>query len=902
MILRSITVQGWRCFLSPVTVGPFDPSLNILFAPNACGKTTLFEALRRALLDNHKVGGKDIEAIRSWGRELTPTVQVLFDHQGDTFRITKRFLDQPFSKLEREEKGRLVPLAEGLSADERVRAVLTRNGPVKGLSRSEHWGLAQVLWAPQGDLSLVSLSGEVLADIRTSLGVQVGGTGPVEKLIEARYAQFFTPGGKLRTGDKAPRLVHLNGDLQKALKMRADASKRLEDFDDLSRKVRDLQLKSSQARYEAEEIQRVLAIHQARAEAYRQLLSEKKEREARLSALEARFRQLKQQQEGLHYLREELGMARTNLEKNSRDLPLQKREMEELQRAANTSKVALEDARLGRKKVDLAQEAADDASAFLVHKNQSGDLIRRLDKIQETQREFLSAREERSRLNAPTSRELTVLRKGVSERNEARLRLENALITLEIVPEAAGCAEVLTGEQTGPISLSQGIPTLIKGSPEVAVHLPGVARIRARGPAGSIGDLRKNLDQAEKRIRKLAEPYGLVPLEELERREEQARELDARLGEHGTRLETLLAGETAEVLQGKLTLLETRITTILTKYPDWENHLPNSDRLQQEFQAIKERFVLEVERAEGEWEKAQISLSEATSRISNLEGDLARNQNQAQSLEAKLANLLKEVGDEKTLAEVIARTGLEFEGARAGLEEAEKKLAGYEEDPLIILERLQKRLDAAWDTSRRALGDEKITEGELRQLGGQGAYSLLVRAEEEAATLERELAAETLQVKAVRLLFDTLNECRSEMTAGLVAPVEQKANYLLQRIAGRRPGPLKLNEGLDTPEVLPDQSGPGVALDQVSGGEREQIYLATRLALAELLALNERQLVVLDDVLTFTDAARMGRVLDVLEESAQRLQILIITCHPERYRGLNMAKFFDLEEIIKTAA
>lgn len=83
-------------------------------------------------------------------------------------------------------------------------------------------------------------------------------------------------------------------------------------------------------------------------------------------------------------------------------------------------------------------------------------------------------------------------------------------------------------------------------------------------------------------------------------------------------------------------------------------------------------------------------------------------------------------------------------------------------------------------------------------------------------------------------------------------------------------------------------------MDQVSGGEREQIYLATRLALAELLALNERQLVVLDDVLTFTDAARMARVLDVLEESAQRLQILIITCHPDRYRGLNGAKFFDL--------
>ena len=97
MILQSITVQGWRCFLNPITVGPFDPALNILFAPNACGKTTLFEALRRALLDNHKVGGKDIEAIKPWGRDLAPTVQVLFENQGERLRITKRFLEQPFS-------------------------------------------------------------------------------------------------------------------------------------------------------------------------------------------------------------------------------------------------------------------------------------------------------------------------------------------------------------------------------------------------------------------------------------------------------------------------------------------------------------------------------------------------------------------------------------------------------------------------------------------------------------------------------------------------------------------------------------------------------------------------------------------------------------------------------------
>jgi uncharacterized protein YhaN len=59
---------------------------------------------------------------------------------------------------------------------------------------------------------------------------------------------------------------------------------------------------------------------------------------------------------------------------------------------------------------------------------------------------------------------------------------------------------------------------------------------------------------------------------------------------------------------------------------------------------------------------------------------------------------------------------------------------------------------------------------------------------------------------------------------------------------------------------------------------------------------------VLDDVLTATDAARLARILTILEEAAQRLQVLIITCHPERYRGLDGAQFFDLEAMLHDGA
>jgi uncharacterized protein YhaN len=160
---------------------------------------------------------------------------------------------------------------------------------------------------------------------------------------------------------------------------------------------------------------------------------------------------------------------------------------------------------------------------------------------------------------------------------------------------------------------------------------------------------------------------------------------------------------------------------------------------------------------------------------------------------------------------------------------------------------------------------------------------------------------EGLRVAALKLLHDTVAQCRTEALDAVAAPVEIAATRILQRISGRRLGPVQLGTAFEPGHVVPEAMGESVAVDHISGGEREQVYLATRLALAEVLARGERQLVVLDDVLTATDAGRLARVMGVLEEAAQRLQLLILTCHPERYRGLEGASFIDLELAIRGA-
>jgi len=206
---------GQYSFIKNTRIGPFSEGLNVLHAPTGTGKSSVFEALLRGFFDGHRVAGKEAEAIRPWGRSLAPTVSIEFVNEEKEYRLTKRFLDQPSALLERREKDHFIPLSEGDAADQQIREILRGSAPGRGLTRSDNWGLAQILWVPQAELTLPKFSGDILFDIRSSLGVQVSGPGgdTLEQRIADAYIQIFTSTGKLKTGKDAPSVVSLQNQL-----------------------------------------------------------------------------------------------------------------------------------------------------------------------------------------------------------------------------------------------------------------------------------------------------------------------------------------------------------------------------------------------------------------------------------------------------------------------------------------------------------------------------------------------------------------------------------------------------------------------------------------------------------------------------------------------------------------
>ena len=101
--------------------------------------------------------------------------------------------------------------------------------------------------------------------------------------------------------------------------------------------------------------------------------------------------------------------------------------------------------------------------------------------------------------------------------------------------------------------------------------------------------------------------------------------------------------------------------------------------------------------------------------------------------------------------------------------------------------------------------------------------------------------------------------------------------------------------------VQPQGCSAKSTVDQMSAGEQEQIYFATRLALAEVLAEKERQVLVLDDPLVNTDTDRLARVLELIAEKSAHLQFLILTCHPGRYLELPHAVSRSMDKLADTA-
>lgn len=899
MILRKLTVGGWRCFTEEVELGPFAPGLNLVHARNGSGKSTLFEALRRGLLDSHTLAGKEIDSIRPWGRELSPKVVVEFEHAGQTNRVRKRFLDAKESRLERLESGTFRAVAEGRAADEETRDILTKDAPGRGAFKQEHWGIAQVLWAPQGSLALPSLTDGLVGAIRTALGQEVEDAGgPLEERIGEAYLSIFTKTGRVA---KNSTLQQLQDALASAGERVTSAEALLQDYQKAASLVEELRSTAGAARQREDVLTARVAEARTRASAYNGVRGEVERLQSALESARVRYESADEKVWQLETLQERIRDNDAKLSKVTGELAAWQRELEGHARAVEAAAKARDEANSAAKQLTAERDALDVARRYTAAKAEFDEKRSRLERAKEAEADVKAARTERDEYHAPEASDVEDLREALASRDRARAAIDAALMTLEIVPHTDAAVEVLEGEDPGTRKATADTPLVVKGTPGVVVELEGVARLRASGPAVDIDEERATLKQAEADIQYCVEQFGSSNPRTLQERREKAGALQAAVDKAQTRLDTELRDDSLETLRAGAARAESTVQAILEQHREWADAPPGVAAMETALEERERRFAERREQAESALESARNARDAAAEAHRERQAEHESLKTSLDNDKEALEHLLKEAGDEQALRKHRGEMAVALQAAEASLARKQEELEAFEGDPEADLEMAEGAMKENADELRKNLEEVARAEGQLDSLAAKGPYSEVNEAREQLARLEEERDREQLRADAIQLLHDTVAGCRAAAVEAVAAPVQRLAKQYLERITGRPLGELHLGEDLCPDELTPTLATDRIGVENLSGGECEQLFLATRLALAHALTDSERQLMVLDDVLIATDAGRFGRILRILREAASRMQVLILTCHPDRYYGLDVDATFDLEDLVRRA-
>lgn len=283
--------------------------------------------------------------------------------------------------------------------------------------------------------------------------------------------------------------------------------------------------------------------------------------------------------------------------------------------------------------------------------------------------------------------------------------------------------------------------------------------------------------------------------------------------------------------------------------------------------AIQAEATAEAEDAR----EALAKITEEESGKAKVKGEAAQNLQNAQTALAKLQGEAEAL---RSAAEALDLPALQ--AARDEKQAALDALPAVDEAPcdLAELERLANAAANEADSLRQALN---TAQGALGQVGGQRIEEQAEQAKDALAALARREHEMEVEYGGWKLLLATLEEAEkaeaSHLGAALVKPVSER----MAALTGGRYGEVGIGPQLDATGIrLGDDER---SINDVSVGTREQIALLLRLAVAEALG----SFVILDDHLTQSDPDRMAWLRGLLAEAAQKIQIVVMTCHPRAY-------------------
>ncbi len=889
MILHAIELTYVGRFRETVHLGPFASGINVISAPNESGKSTSIRAAARALFDRHTTKSDELKSLQPAGTDLPPRIAVEFETAAGRFRIEKTFLQSPRSLLKQWQAGAWQPIAEADLADQRVQALLHSTLPGKGATKPGHWGFLGFLWARQGEpAEWPGLDDEAVGQrIRARLArVELD---PVIEQLQARLATTaesqLTSGGKPKVGGPLAiaeaDLAVLDAALVTLRQTRADLDTAHQRYQQADADV---------ARLEKEHSERATATTTLRdqATAAERLRNELDVRQQALAHAQERLTTLASDTDALALRRIELGATQADLANAETAAAAAANAHDDLRARLN----ALQDEWPRREANLTALRTRHQRLQSLIKLRQLTVTVTGLDqqvtKASALAAEIATLEGKKAKLPAITPAKLRRLEDLTDSVRTLRTQVQALGLTVELTPEHQTSLEVRDEPEADYQNLPAGKTARLQRPQSLDLHLSGWGRVVIRSGAQDAQNAATDLTKAETIFRDALADAEIASVEAARDAVAARKDLEVHLktaqaaliphlGEHvsldALREAAATATRRAEALSVTLAPTAEEQAVSLTQLESGEaseaEAVPAAEKAFRVFGKQLDQLVAE-ERTAGQHAQdadKRVSLHRAAMR----------------TRETQIADLTGRYPDGLDAAKKAAQLAFAQAEARVTATKTElppdfEKLPERTRRAAAGLQQIANEL-----TSRRSERDE--AKGKLETLGGQGLYSRETELEEKKteATLRRDAARS--QAWCARLAHDLIEHRKQAATKAVLTPLEQRLTSAFASLTGDTTREVFLDEHLQIAGIGRTRET-SHAFESLSQGAKEQLLLCLRLAVAQELSAAEPQVLILDDVLVNTDPVRQERVLDVLGTHAARLQILILTCHPDRYRGI----------------
>lgn len=895
MKILAIRVREVGCFSAPVALEGLSGGLDVLAGPNEAGKSTLFRALRTALLWKHTAGGEAIDSLRPYGGG-SPMVEVDLDIDGARYRLRKQFGAGKSAQLTELARGRII--ARGADADAEIARLIGATG---ASGRTVDRGRHGLLWVEQGMSMQQPAAGEALA---TALS----------RLIEAEAAAVAD--GELARAVLARAEARLAADITAArgtAKAKSAYARACEERETWQRK----------AEAAAARVVQTAATRERLVEARRRL-SDQYGIEPRRRAVEAEAR-----------AREAVEAARravAHLTDAEKDVALARERL----KAATGARAAFEERvrRLAECEAALRAARAERETAGALVAAAEADAVAAVAAYRRAQAELdqVSAQalaRARAEQRAQQRRRIGEIGDVLARHRELSRRAELAGAQLEGIAVDAGslaameraaarAAELATRLEAAAASIvidyvaAPRVPVLIDGAAvpggekflvdgTLALDIEGVGRIVITAGSGvDVARLRAEKTAADDDLAGLLRGAGLATLEAAREDMQRRRELTAAREQIAAQMRAIAPAGfgplTAELgslraalddpAEAGAALIQSVSGEAMAREAVTGEGI--SGGAEDVTSAQIEGARVERDRTARERDAAVLRLEQVRTRSAAAAGAIERHEAAIRDIAADLPepaaraaalDELKRV--EAALAEAAdeAIRSRDAWTAKVPKPEAMRALDADLEATARAARRLDEdraRLETQIAVDEAAL--ERDGEQDVETVHAEAADAL-VRASERVAAIEGEH-------EALRLLIALLKEESGARRSTYMAPVLSRLVPMLTHLM---PGAgVALGDSLSVTGLV--RAGAVEAVERLSEGTREQIAVLVRLAFARVLAdAGSPAPLVLDDALVFSDDARLERMFALIGEASRRSQVIVLSCQEARVGALARA-------------